>query len=458
MGNRETATRSFKLKQFLSLHYPLFAVLIAFFMVSISLGPYTNGDTQWEMDAVEGVLNTGLPYANGYLMDQPPVGFYLQALWFTAFGVSIANGVFLVTLFGVGCVALVYGLGTLFYGRTAGFFAALMFAFSPWHLILSRTFLIDTQCLFFSLLGMFVGLLALKRGSFRLFLLSALVFAVAFNTKLYAVFSLIPILIFLYQAKRTQPKNFAIWLAAFAVPVLISSVIWYEIITASDLYAIFLHTDFSVPIPDLANPTPFFATNFLVSYGLGWFFLDAVILSGVFSLWQRQLFRDFRLSDATCVVVIVCVLCVNIILGAILDLKAPFLNTIKYSYQALPFFSLLAAAIVTKSSALFKASRLSIGLKKHLFVGLTAFAVSLVTAAIFYNMYFVHLFSTWEYLIFKVDPNINVGYSLFNFQAISADSPLMFLQYLGFALALSGALWVSRNKIMLSLKKIHVVL
>ena len=69
MENKGTVTQTFHLKQFLSVHYPLLTVLIGFLMVSLSLGPYTNGDTQWEMDAVEGVLNTGLPYANGYLMD-----------------------------------------------------------------------------------------------------------------------------------------------------------------------------------------------------------------------------------------------------------------------------------------------------------------------------------------------------------------------------------------------------
>jgi 4-amino-4-deoxy-L-arabinose transferase-like glycosyltransferase len=410
------------------------------------------------MDAVEGVLNTGLPYANGYLMDQPPLGFYIQALWFTAFGVSIGNGAFLVTLFGLGCVALVYGIGTLIYNRTTGFFGVLLFAFSPWHLILSRTFLIDSQCLFFSLLSLFVGLVALKRGSFRLFLVSGLLFAVAFNTKLYAVFTLIPIVIFIYQSKRKDLKRVAIWLAAFAVPVLVSSIIWYEIITGSDLYAIFLHTDFSVPIPDLANPTPFFATNFLVGYGLGWFFIDALIVSVVFSVWQRHLFRGFRLSDATCVAVIACIISINVFLGAILDLKAPFLNTIKYSYQTLPFFSLLAASLVTKSFAFLKVNQLNTGLRKPFFAGLMFLGFILVASAVFYNMYFVHMFSTWEYLIFKVDPNINVGYSLFNFQPITADSALMYLQYLGFALAISGVLWVSRNKLQLLLKKKRTVI
>jgi 4-amino-4-deoxy-L-arabinose transferase-like glycosyltransferase len=85
--------------------------MVGFLLVSLSFGPYHHGDTAWEFDAVLGILKTGLPLANGVLMDQPPLGFYIQALFFNSFGVSINNGTFLVTLFGLGCVALVYGVG-----------------------------------------------------------------------------------------------------------------------------------------------------------------------------------------------------------------------------------------------------------------------------------------------------------------------------------------------------------
>ena len=133
-------------------------------LVALSLGPYHNGDTAWEYDAVLGVMKYGLPYANGlYLMDQPPLGFYIQAAFFKGFGLSINNGTFLVTLFGLGCVALVYAIGKTMYNKTTGFFAASLFAFSPWHLLLSRTFLIDVPCLFFSLLSLFVGIIAVQK-------------------------------------------------------------------------------------------------------------------------------------------------------------------------------------------------------------------------------------------------------------------------------------------------------
>ncbi len=239
------------LKQFLSEYYPLLSILIGFLLASLAVGPYHNGDTTWEYNAVSGVLQTGLPIANGYLMDQPPLGFYIQALLFKTFGMSINNGTFLVTLFGLGCVALVYGIGRLTYNRTTGFFAAILFAFSPWHLIMSRTFLIDAQCLFFSLLSLFVALLAVRRNSFKLLVISGLVFAAAFNTKLYAVFTLIPLLAFFFYYQPRNLKHTIKWLATFAAPVLITAFLWYQIIIGNGLSSIFFHTDLTTQNPIL---------------------------------------------------------------------------------------------------------------------------------------------------------------------------------------------------------------
>ena len=436
-----------RLKKVLSENYPLLSILIGFMLVALSIGPYNNGDTAWEYDAVLGILKTGLPVANGVLMDQPPLGFYIQALFFSFFGVSINNGTFLVTLFGLGCVALVYGIGKVAYNETTGFFASLLFAFSPWHLIMSRTFLIDVQCLFFSLLCLLVALIAVRRASFRLFIISGIVFAAAFNTKLYAVFTLVPLLAFFFYYQPRNLKRTLKWLVGFSIPVLIAVFLWYQIISGIGLFSIFLHADLITQNPNIATPTPFFVTNFLVSYGMGWFFIDATIVSLLVCLWQRRIFRKFLPLDATCLATIICVVSVNIILGTTLDLKAPFLNAIKYNYQALPFFSLLAASLVSKSLTLVRLSKLKIKIKKMPLIAIALLGFVLVAAALFYNMWFTHLFSTWDYLIFRVAPNINEGYSLFNSDPIGANSILMFAQFLGFMFAISGMLWVSRHKL-----------
>jgi 4-amino-4-deoxy-L-arabinose transferase-like glycosyltransferase len=441
------------LKKFLSENYPLISIIIGYMLVALSIGPYHNGDTAWEYDAVSGVMKYGLPYANGfYLMDQPPLGFYIQAVFFKAFGSSINNGTFLVTLFGLGCIVLVYGIGKAVYNKTTGFFAALLFAFSPWHLILSRTFLIDAQCLFFSMFSLFVGIIAIRRDSFKLFIASGIIFAAAFNTKLYAVFTLIPLLAFFFYYGPKNLKRIVSWLGAFSLPILLISYLWYQTITGIGLSAIFFHTDFIIHEPSSIAPSYFFVGNFLISYGLGWFFIDAAILSLIVCLVQRRLFHKFFVFDAICLAVIICVISVNTFLGAGLDLKAPYLNAIKYDYQSLPFFCFLAASLITKSISLFNLNKTKRKLNKITFCFIASAGFILVAALISYNMSYVHLFSTWNYLLFRVEPNINLGYSVFNSTPIGENSLLMGFQYLGFAVALSGLVWVSIYKICSLLK------
>ncbi len=446
--DREQAVAKSTMRKALCEYYPLLSILVAYMLVAVSIGPYSNGDTAWELDAVSGVLKYGMPYAGGfYLMDQPPIGFYIQALFFNAFGTSINNGTFLVTLFGLGCIPLVYYIGSTLYNRTTGYFAALLFALSPWHLILARTFLIDTQCLFFSLLCLAFGVAAFRRGSFKLFVASGVVFAVAFNTKLYAVFVLLPLLaLFLYR-RPINVKRMLGWLAAFAVPVLVSSFLWYDVVADTGLHSIVFHTDFTVQSAISVVPSPFFVANFLINYGLGWFFVDAVLLSLVLSLAQRRLFRKYLALDAVCLALIVLVVFVNMVLGIGLNLKAPYLNAIKYDYQALPFFSLIAAALASKSLTLLGVAKEKIKPYKAVFAVAGLLGLILVAASVLYNMRFVNLFSTAEYLILRVEPTVVYGYSLFNAAPIGTNSALMAVQYVGFAVALSGLAWLGREKL-----------
>jgi 4-amino-4-deoxy-L-arabinose transferase-like glycosyltransferase len=419
---------------------------VGYLLVAFSTGPFHNGDTTWEYDAVAGVRQYGLPYANGmYLMDQPPMGFYIQAAFFNVVGASYANGAALVTLFGLGCVALVYFIGKSLYNSTMGFFASLLFAFSPWHILLSRSFLIDVPCLFFSLLSLAVAIVAMRRGSFGLFFASGVLFAVAFNTKLYAVFMLIPLIaVFLYYRPKSITRTLG-WLVAFGLPVLVFSTIWYELVVKIGLTSIFLHSDFITQSTATVGPSYFFVPNFLVSYGLGWLFIDAVVVSVLFSLAQRQLLRRFLAFDAVCLALIACVIGVNTFLGVTLDLHAPYMNAIKYDYQALPFFALLVAGLVSKSLIFYNTATTktkSIAFKIAAALGLIMAVITLL-----YNMQRTNLFSTLSYLIFRVEPTVDLGYSLFNFHPTTHDSIMMAMQYVGYAVALSGLLWISRHKL-----------
>ena len=425
-------------------YYPLLAVLIAYLLVALSAGPYENGDTAWELDSVSGVIKYGLPYSNGfYLIDQPPLGFYIQAAFAKAFGLSISNGTFLVTLFGLGCVALVYGIGRAVYNKTAGFFAGLLFALSPWHMVISRSFLIDVPCLFFSLFSVFLGLIAFQKSSLKYFVLSGIIFAAAFNTKLFAVFALIPLLALLIRYNSKKPLKILLWLGVFSIPVVVTTFFWYETIADIGMASIFLHPDFFIPIPTDVAATYFFVSNFLVSYGVGWLFIDAAVFSLLVCVLKRHLLRNFLFFDAVSVVVIVCVMVVNIFLGAGLHLRAPFQNAFKYDYQALPFFCFLAGSLVSKS-----VSFITIGWsKKRWMLAGGLFGFILVAATLMYNVRYVQFFSMWEYLIFRVAPNIPAGYSLFNASPLVQSSPLLIVQFIGFVVAVSGLLWVGRHRI-----------
>jgi 4-amino-4-deoxy-L-arabinose transferase-like glycosyltransferase len=435
-------------KQFFIENYPILTVILGYLLVALSIGPYYNGDTAWETEAIKGVMKYGLPYANGfYLMDQPPLGFYIQAVLAKAFGLSVNNGTFLVTLFGLGSVILVYSIGNAVYNKTTGFFAALLFAFSPWQLIMSRSMLIDVTCLFFSFLSLFVGIVAIKRTSFKLILVSGFLFAAAFNTKLFAAFMLIPLLGYFLYCGPKKLKRMILWVAAFSIPVFVFSYLWYQTITGLGLFSIFGHTDFNVDIPTGFVPTYFFAANFLISYGLGWFFIDAVILSLLFHLIQRHLSRNFLVFDIICIAAIMCAFSINTILGASLNLKAPYLNAFKYNFQTLPFFCLLAASLISKSLGLFNLAKTKLKIKKIVFYTVATAGVILVAASIFYNMRFVNLFSNANYLIFRVEPGVDMGYSLMNSAPTSGSLVQVGIQFIGFGIALSGLFWISRYKI-----------
>jgi hypothetical protein len=93
-----------RIRKLLINNYSLLALIIGVILISVSIGPFGNADTEWEYEAALGVIRWGMPYAFtfGNMMNQPPLGFYVEALFFTFFGASLGNGVALITLLGLG--------------------------------------------------------------------------------------------------------------------------------------------------------------------------------------------------------------------------------------------------------------------------------------------------------------------------------------------------------------------
>ncbi len=389
---------------------PLLAVLIGVALVAFSLGPYGTWDTQLEFEAASNVVKMGTPYVSGFanVIDQPPLGFYIEGLTFAVFGLSINTGVTLVTLFGLGSVVVIYLLGKQFYGQLAGLFAAALFGLNPWHLALSRSFLIDAQCLFFSLLCLYVSVLAIRKNSVKLALIAGLAFAAALLTKSYAAFVLIPVFLFYLYSRPRKPKQILGQLSAFSIPTLVFSFLWYQVFLGRPLLMIFQHNDLNDVVPASTGviTSPLFVTNFLANYGLGWFLIAAVAFSVVVGFSLRKYFAKSTVTETIALVTIAVVLGVNLYLGAILNLNVPYFSAIKYDYQALPFFILLAASLVPKSLSLFNAAKSSMKPKKLLFYSLTAAAIVLVAASLASTMYYTHAISTRDYLQNRVEPQV----------------------------------------------------
>ena len=405
-------------------------------LFSYTIGPYQNIDSQLEYEAASGVLIWGMPYmrvANN-MINQPPLGFFIDALFFGIFGLSFEVGVSIITLFGLGCTLLVYKLGRDLYGKSTGLFAATIFALTPWHIVLSRSFLIDTQCLFFSLLFVLVGIIAIRRDSIMLFMVSGTLFAVALLTKLFAVFALIPLSVF-YLYHRQKKLNRASTLAAYFLPAILIFFLWYQIISGRGILSAISHDDFSNYYSLGVAPTAFFVGNFLID-ALGILFVIAAVLSLLVSFLGRKTFAPILPFDMMCLATCVAVISLNIFLAIGLNLGAPYFNPIKYDYQILPFLSLLAASLIKKTLVLFPSAKSKKINKVLSFVALAGLV--LLTIAMFLNMNYMHTKSTWDHILFKVEIERNVGYSLVNLSPTIESSALMGVQYLGFALIVLG--------------------
>ena len=440
-------------KQLLFTFLPLLVILLGVLLFSLPAGPFQTLDTQLEYNTTQGVLRWGYPYLDrfgapyndsyGDLFNMPPMGFYSQALSLTIFGASLQTGVALVTVFGLGCVVMVYLLGKKMYGDVAGVFAAALFALAPWELIMSRAFLIDAQSLFLSLIYLYVGVYAIERDSVRYALVSGVFFAAALMTKQFAVFMLLPLLLFYLYHKPKNPRTILQQIAAFALPAVVSSLIWYQGIMGKDLLYLLHHNDFKdYNFPDVVANYGFLP-NFLASdYGLGILFCVAVVFSfAVGFLFWRRLPKSMVFSDLVCLATLGLIVGLELYMAVNLNLKAPYTSAVKYVYQALPFFSLAATSLAVKSVSLLKSAKSAAKIYRALLLAVGVTCLVLLVAPIFANMYADLQLSTSPYFVLRVQPGLDVGYSFYVDSPLTWGSPSQVVQVLGFLLVLLGLAW-----------------
>jgi 4-amino-4-deoxy-L-arabinose transferase-like glycosyltransferase len=433
-------------------NYAILCVLFGSLLVSASSGLWSNWDAETEFTAASAILSTGLPYATpGNIINQPPLAFYITAAFLKIFGSSYGTGVAVTTLFGVGCVFLLYKVGKEFYGQRTGLLAAAIFALSPWQVVISRSFLIDAQCLFFSMLSLLVGIYAARKNSLKLLLLSGLLFGVAFLTKAFAVFMLIPLVLIYVRYKRKNLKTL-LGGVTFLVPFLVFSYLWYEVITKLGLFNILGHGDFSILIPVDLVPSPFYLGNFLLSHvALGLLFSVAIAASLLITLSNKRIFAKFAASDLICLLTIALVLGLNIYMVLGMKLMVPFADPAKYVFSLLPFFSLLAASLLPKSYLLYSSSSIESRRRKISPYATFRAATALLVTSVFVNFCTLVTLSRTDFMVFKVQGE--VGFSFSNLASLKIFDHGSLIQSLGLVITLSSLLFVNKTELKLLFKK-----
>ncbi len=398
------------IKSFLVVHYQFVGVLIASFLIAVSMGTYTNWDAQLEYEAVTSILTRGFPYVTtGLMINQPPLGFYTAAVVLVALGEPYLNCVGVATAFGLGCVVLLYVLGTLLYGKKTGLVASALFGLVPWHVYMSKIFLIDNQYLFLGLLFLIMGILAVKHNSEKLVVSAGVFFALAFLTKLYAVLMLIPlVLIVLLNRKESNFKLTARKVALFILPSIILQIIWFGVFANQNFFGVYFSSDFTHP-ELIANPTLEFLP-IILSKSAGMFLFIALFLSLALSIIYRKKLAVFLRSDTASLGTVLIIMGLDMLLVVGFNLTVPYVSAIKYNYTALPFFCLLAASLADKSAVLINSIKRK---KKDLLIPvLVGAGLVLLFSSMTENIIFLN---GWTgFVAFGVDSVTYYGFNLFS--------------------------------------------
>ena len=109
-----------------------------------------------------------------------------------------------------------------------------------------------------------------------------------------------------------------------------------------------------------------------------------------------------------------------------------------------PSFVCLQRSILSKSHELFMTLKDKINLN-WMFFGIACTGAIFVAVAIFTNFYKAIGYGQLNYLVFTVEGS--VGYSFFNSKQIIGANGLVYVQYIGFAMVLSGLMWIAKDQI-----------
>lgn len=383
---------------FLRGHYQILGILIGAAIILASMGTYTNWDSQKEFEAASNVVLHGFPYVStGIMIDQAPFAFYMTAPVLEAFGISYVNGVAFVSALGLGCVALIYALGTLMYGKRSGLVAAALFGLVPWQVFFARIYLIDVPYVFLSLLFLVFGVWAVSKNSEKLLASAGVLFALAFLTKLFAIYFLVPLLLWvLLKGKESGFKLSLRKILIFLLPSFIFQAAWFGGFANQHFFGVYFASDLTHPV-SIADPSLLFLPRILVESG-GWFLLASAVFSLALTLGFKRLSAKTLRVDFVCVGAIAVVAGVDLALVFGPHLLVPYVSAFKYLYAALPFLCLLAASLADKG-ALLAASAGEHKVK----VVLAASGLALLFGSVVECFVFLNHYELYTLIDFKVD-------------------------------------------------------
>jgi len=130
-----------------------------------------------------------------------PAYYYFMAPFLWLFNYNPVGPAIMVALFGIATVWLIYKIGKEFFGSNVSLIAAGLYAISPLVVTYSRSSWNPNLMPFFSLLTLYFIYTALRKNSFKLFILSGFIFGILMQLHYLALFvgGIIAIYILIYQ-------------------------------------------------------------------------------------------------------------------------------------------------------------------------------------------------------------------------------------------------------------------
>ncbi len=207
----------------------LFAILaLGAFLRLYQLGAFSIGNTYYAA-TVKSMLSSWSNFFFGSFepggsvtVDKPPLGFWVQSLSASIFGV---NGFALAlpnALAGLGSIGLIYYLVKEQFNRGAGLVAALTLAVIPVTISTERNNTIDGLLVFVLLLAVWAVWKAVQSGKFRYLLLGAFIVGLGFNIKMLQAYMIVPAIYALYFFGAKQGWWTRIWQLGVATILLLT--------------------------------------------------------------------------------------------------------------------------------------------------------------------------------------------------------------------------------------------